>query len=281
MSSAAGARRQGALARRPKGFTLIELLVVIAIIGILIGLLLPAILQARESARSTECKNNLKQMILALQQYTDVNHEALMPVDTYDWTIFGSERRYWFGVADAAGVLNFERGCLAPFIENQRKSFRCPDLEEGMLGELRFDKLTSGYAYNHKYLGPGLQAAIDWMTLTVDKSKRINYRLADVRSSSQTIVFADAAQVWCKNWPTCDDLVLREEWYLEPPSNAYPTTHFRHTDLANIAYLDGHVDNGLRDWIDLPAWLPAPQVAYMNANRLGFVGIDDTLYDRK
>lgn len=58
---------------KKNGFTLIELLVVIAIIAILIALLLPAVQQAREAARRSSCKNNLKQLALALHNYESVH----------------------------------------------------------------------------------------------------------------------------------------------------------------------------------------------------------------
>lgn len=96
------------LQRKRPGFTLIELLVVIAIIAILIALLLPAVQQAREAARRTQCKNNIKQLALAMHNYHDVH--KMFPM--------GAAVEFWPG-ATLGGVDVWSNAFtqILPFIE--------------------------------------------------------------------------------------------------------------------------------------------------------------------
>ncbi|MBI1346328.1 DUF1559 domain-containing protein [bacterium] len=87
---------------RASGFTLIELLVVIAIIAILIALLLPAVQQARESARRTQCRNNMKQLGLALHNYHD--NFQLFPMS---YTTDGQFTTATYGRSWMMGILPF------------------------------------------------------------------------------------------------------------------------------------------------------------------------------
>jgi prepilin-type N-terminal cleavage/methylation domain-containing protein len=99
---------------RLRGFTLIELLVVIAIIAILIALLLPAVQQAREAARRSQCKNNLKQLGLALHNYVD-----------------NSKRCPHSGMNNWAGIGYYHGSVLVGLL---------PHMDQGQLYKTLFDK---------------------------------------------------------------------------------------------------------------------------------------------
>jgi len=133
------------VSRRARGFTLIELLVVIAIIAILIALLLPAVQQAREAARRTQCKNNLKQMGLAMHNYHDVyntfppgcismpfQNTATTELSCWSWGAFllpyieQNALYSGLGVGNATLAQNAATANGLRFLQTPLSGFRCP-----------------------------------------------------------------------------------------------------------------------------------------------------------
>jgi prepilin-type N-terminal cleavage/methylation domain-containing protein/prepilin-type processing-associated H-X9-DG protein len=164
--------RSGASGSRSRsGFTLIELLVVIAIIAILVGLLLPAVQAAREQARRSACTNNLKQIGLAVANYTN-RHGTLPPgYQSIYSTLFQQEIGPGWGWA----------------------SMILPDLEQ--------QPLHDGIVFEAFMQGPSM-ATVRTVNLSVFLCPSDNMPLAWTATDSETWMYM--GQIYSSSVPICD-----------------------------------------------------------------------------
>jgi prepilin-type N-terminal cleavage/methylation domain-containing protein/prepilin-type processing-associated H-X9-DG protein len=200
---------------RRSGFTLIELLVVIAIIAILAAILFPVFARAREKARQSSCLSNVKQINLALLQYSQDYDERLPGL-------------YYYPIITSAPAGNcfYHFHAVAPYCKNAQL-WKCPSRVGALwpsdgVHDLGFDS-NSAICYDYN-------ASLNWGGLGI------------VESPSDVFTYWDANCGWCTS-------TVSPDYYdqFRAGGNYYggsPT----HNGGQNYGFLDGHVK-----WLSLEA----------------------------
>lgn len=227
--------------KRKLCFTLIELLVVIAIIAILAAMLLPALSKAREKARAASCVSNLKQLGLAMAMYTDDSDGIMMdgrvtginnnaggwPTDLNNYSPFNykTNELYW-GIV-MVGYVGDKKvyGCpSAVNVDNYPRDNVSPNL---LVGQSNINKFSS-YGYPGCFWSGGK-------------------KVLAAKRPSEIIYTQDTFEHWYDN---NGDMPFDNMTQWGTNVNAR-NEYFRHNDMGNICWLDGHV-SAIKNYLNHP-----------------------------
>lgn len=199
--------------RQQKGFTLIELLVVIAIIAILASILFPVFSRARENARRASCASNLKQLSLAVLQYTQ-DYDELLPTTTIGpsgvnlvgWVFYTS-----WPAQDTAGAFDVTKGNIYPYVKSAQV-YVCPSDTKGRAS-------GNSYAINHCLTAQN----------SISAGQNGPKSLAAFQSPANIAMMTE--EKYAGTGPSTDDGDIGFGYEI---SN-------RHLEGSNLSFLDGHV----------------------------------------
>lgn len=238
-------RRSQARTRCPRAFTLIELLVVIAIIAILAAMILPALAKAKQKSYKISCLNNLRQIGLFMQFYTDENQDSFPAHrDMVPLAPGGDPETNWWGeyiVTYGGGKSNL---------------FRCPAIQSARDNagfDWSFTRDKVGYGFNSYFLGayPHSTADTPQISFGIYKYDCNSWfkRTGIVRPSDNLVIAdsnpkpsgADSYSCW---WPTS----------AEGASATQKEGVFtlRHNPVGNVVFADGHSESRKDDAINPP-----------------------------
>jgi len=244
------------------GFTLIELLVVIAIISILAAILFPVFARARESARRASCLSNLKQIGLAVMQYTQDFDEYLPKENVYGSSVLETG-------GYASGNLHLWMHSIWPYIKNAQV-FNCPSANTTSSGYI--DPFTGDYtgniSYGYNHFLSGSDSDVRFINTTSAPRN-----LASIQNVAETPLVADSAYYVMSPESTCQSSIkakLQAEFgNLIDCSGSLSGSVYtnnnpplpRHLETFNMAFVDGHVKSlKSSGWVTSNAATPSDPV---------------------